>query len=699
MIDFLLSAATEIAVVFYEGSLYILVGFVIAGLLAELVPSSLVSRHLGGNDLRSVTMAALFGAPIPLCSCGVLPAAAGLRRQGASKPATMSFLISTPETGVDSIALTYALLGPVMAVIRPLVAVLTAIFAGVMATTVDEDDGDDTIVDEVAALERHRHPAGGDPCSDACETPQAGGRVGRVLRYGFVTLLDELAFWMVIGIGLTGILSAALPDDFFTRVVAWDRGLVPMLAMMAVGVPLYLCASASTPVAAALLAKGLSPGAALVFLLTGPATNAATIAVVGQLLGRRRLKLYLASIAFVSLGAGLLLDAYGGAAVRATVLAADGPPDSAAFAAVKTAAAVVFALALAASLARTGFRSGLGDLREQTRDLARGMRALSWRDLASGPGLAAAALLLGFAIAPSVTLTVAPGQQGIVRTFGIAHREPLPPGLHFHLPPPLGSGEAVDVDLVREVTLGFRGPASGRRAGIDEQAFYLTADENVLDVRSVVRYRVADPFAYALRSSGVDETLRALGRAALVELLAGRAIDALYTTDRRGIEEEAARALALAGERLGLGIAIVDVRLLDVHAPSDVHEAFRDIASALEDRAREIRDADGYAAEQAAIASGTSEALRQEAAASAAATVGKAEGNAAAFAGIAAAHARAPFVTELRLYLETMERTLAGPTKYVNGASAEIGDIDLWLGLGRAEAVPEPPAEEEPEIP
>src|SRR5512139_611854 len=142
MLDFLFSVASEIATVFYEGSFYILIGFVIAGLLAEFVPDRLVARHLGGENFRSVAIAALFGAPLPLCSCSVLPAAAGLRRQGASRSATMSFLISTPETGVDSIALTYGLLGPVMAVVRPVVAVITAIVAGMISIGIRDERED-----------------------------------------------------------------------------------------------------------------------------------------------------------------------------------------------------------------------------------------------------------------------------------------------------------------------------------------------------------------------------------------------------------------------------------------------------------------------------------------------------------------------------------------------------------------------------
>jgi membrane protease subunit HflK len=302
-------------------------------------------------------------------------------------------------------------------------------------------------------------------------------------------------------------------------------------------------------------------------------------------------------------------------------------------------------------------------------------------------------------MAPRVSLVVEPGQLGIVRQLGRVVANDLEPGLHFHWPPPFGRGDAVDVDLVRDVAVGFRGPVAGRRAGNEDTSFYLTADENILDVRSVAQYRVADPVVYALGAPEVDETLRAAVRAEMVNLIAGRDIDALYTTDRQRIEDAALAAVRHESDTLGLGIEVLGVRLLDVHAPSDVHEAFRDVASSLEDREREMRDADGYAAEQAAAADGLSDELREQAAGAAATAIGAAQGKAAAFAGIVTAHATAPRLTELRLYLETLERALSKPTKYINGARATVGDIDLWVGTTGSKEIPPPPVVGESERP
>jgi HflK protein len=694
MLEFVIRFASELTSVFYEGSLYILIGFVIAGALSELVPSGLIARHLGGENLRSVALAALIGAPIPLCSCGVLPAAAGLRRSGASRSATLSFLISTPETGVDSIALSYGLLGPVMAVVRPIVAVTSGLVAGLLSTRVRDDEPEDTALEQ--ALERldshgHAHADG-----DACQATEAGpsaesgirARLGRALRYAFVTLVDEIAFWMILGFLLTALISAAMPDDFFTRVLGWEQGLLPMIVMAAVGVPLYLCASASTPVAAALIAKGLSPGAALVFLLCGPGASAISIAVVGRMLGRRRLKIYIGSIVFVSIAAGLALDTFAGDAVRATVLAASEGAESALLAGAKTAAAVAFLLLIVTSLLRTGFRDGLRDLRANVAALAGGGTFFGWRDLLSGPFVAAAAALLAFSLARSTLLVVETGEQGIVRSFGRVTGAGLEPGLYFHLPAPFGRGDAIDVDRVRAVSIGFRGDASGRRAGNDDSSFYLTADENLIDVRSVLHYRVTDPAAYALRVGEVDATLRAVTRGTLVDLIAGRPIDALYTTERRSTEIAATDRLRQLVGSLGIGVEVVDLRLLDVHAPGEVHDAFRDVASAVEDKDREVRDADGYAAEQAAAGMGQAAELGEQAQSTAIATKSEAESRAISFGAIAVAHAEAPFVTQIRLYLETVERSLSRTKKVIGSARESAGDIDVWIGSA---ALPQPP--------
>lgn len=269
---------------------YLLLGFLIAGVLHAFVPRTVYARYLARNDFRSVLLAALFGIPLPLCSCGVIPTAMSMRREGASRAATVSFLIATPQTGVDSIAATASLMGLPFALLRPIAALVTALVGGSivgMAT----DDRMPSAATEDATVQPHRS------FLDKCRL---------ALRYGFSEMMQDIGKWLVVGLVLAGAITVLLPDDFFTSV--GDRPLVNMLLMLLLSVPMYLCATGSVPVAAALVLKGLSPGAAFVLLMAGPATNLAAILVIGKVLGRRTLVLYLASIIAGAIGFGLLID-------------------------------------------------------------------------------------------------------------------------------------------------------------------------------------------------------------------------------------------------------------------------------------------------------------------------------------------------------------------------------------------------------
>lgn len=301
---------------YLEAAPWLLLGFAIAGIVKAWVPEAVVARVLGGSGLWPITKAALIGAPLPLCSCGVLPAAAGLRRGGASRPATVSFLIATPETGPDSVALTYALLGPVMAVLRPVAAVTSAVFAGLatafltrgepVETSAPATSGCGCGAAAVEGTDKIDDGCARDPC---CAGPAKAGvwqRLTDGFRFAFTVIVDDVAHWLVLGLAVAGAVLALVPPMSLT---SWGQGLPAMLVMLVVGLPIYVCATASTPIAAAMLTVGVSPGAVLVFLLAGPATNIASIGVVGRLLGRRALAGYLGGIIFASLGLGLMTDA------------------------------------------------------------------------------------------------------------------------------------------------------------------------------------------------------------------------------------------------------------------------------------------------------------------------------------------------------------------------------------------------------
>ena len=269
----------EILRLINEMSPYLLLGFLVAGLLHAFVPGSLYSRYLSGANLRSVLLAALFGIPLPLCSCGVIPTAMSLRKEGASKGATTSFLIATPQTGVDSILATYSILGLPFAILRPIAALVTSVFGGVLVNAADKAPS--TPVDDSAAVCDNEGTC-------APTTPTYTGFVDRLktaLRYGFVDMVQDIGKWLVIGLVVAGLITLFVPNDFFVRFA--DRPLLAYVVVLLIAIPMYVCATGSIPVAAALMLKGLSPGAALVFLMAGPASNMASILVIRRVMGQR----------------------------------------------------------------------------------------------------------------------------------------------------------------------------------------------------------------------------------------------------------------------------------------------------------------------------------------------------------------------------------------------------------------------------
>ncbi|RMF91094.1 MAG: permease [Methanobacteriota archaeon] len=283
-----------------DASPYLLFGFLIAGIIHVYMPEEKIQRFLGKDSLSSVVRASIIGAPLPLCSCGVAPTATKLYRDGASSASTLSFLIATPETGVDSISITYALLDPVMTVFRPVAAVATAVFAGVLEMATGD-----------SKIERNNHRIRHIEGCDRCEYKEEDSKrpaLERILSYAFFEFLGDVSRWLILGFIAAGVVAALFPQTIFETYLG-GTGLIPMVAMLVIGVPMYICASASTPIAAALIAKGLSPGAALVFLLAGPATNMATITMVLKHMGKKTAAVYLTGITIATLTFGIILNA------------------------------------------------------------------------------------------------------------------------------------------------------------------------------------------------------------------------------------------------------------------------------------------------------------------------------------------------------------------------------------------------------
>lgn len=275
-----------------EMSPYLLLGFGFAGLLHVFVPAQVYHRYLSKNNFRSVLWAAMIGVPLPLCSCGVIPTAMSLRKEGASKGATTSFLIATPQTGVDSILATASLLGIPFAIIRPIAALVTALFGGQLVNWATKKES-------IESLETLGH--GSD------ERPKGfWNKIKEAFKYGYFEMMQDIGKWLMIGLVVAGLITVFVPDNFFFYFN--DKPLLTMLMVLAVSVPMYVCATGSIPIAAALMLKGLSPGAALVLLMAGPACNMASIMVIGKVLEKKTMWVYLFSIIVGAITFGLLID-------------------------------------------------------------------------------------------------------------------------------------------------------------------------------------------------------------------------------------------------------------------------------------------------------------------------------------------------------------------------------------------------------
>jgi uncharacterized protein len=273
---------------FNEMAIYLLLGFAFAGILNVFLRKERIARFMGGENLKSVFNAALLGIPLPLCSCGVIPTGLSLYKNGASKGASVSFLISTPQTGIDSMLVSYSLLGLPMAIIRAVVALFTGVIGGFF-TNITDNSKTETLISPV-------------------EKQVSGNKLIKALHYGFVEFVADIAKWLMIGLAIAAFFAVLIPDNFFTTFIHYKW--LNMLLVLLASIPLYVCATGSVPIAAVLMLKGLSPGAALVFLMAGPATNMATITVLGNTLGKKTTIVYLLTISAGAMFFGFLIDSF-----------------------------------------------------------------------------------------------------------------------------------------------------------------------------------------------------------------------------------------------------------------------------------------------------------------------------------------------------------------------------------------------------
>lgn len=276
---------------------YILFGLAFAGILHELVPDSLVTKHLGNESIRSVIKATIFGIPLPVCSCGVIPIATSIKKSGASKGATLSFLISTPITGVDSILATYGMFGWIFTIYRVLTSIAIAMLAGILTNFLDKKE-----IQEIP--KEHSSCCSNSSCSS--EPKHKNFSLFSAIKYAYVTIFEDISKALFLGLLLGALITIAIPQNLSNFLIEYSWA--SYLIAITIAVPMYVCATASLPIAAALMLSGVSAGAAFVFLSAGPATNTVTIGVVKKMLGSISLYIYLATIISGSILFGLGLD-------------------------------------------------------------------------------------------------------------------------------------------------------------------------------------------------------------------------------------------------------------------------------------------------------------------------------------------------------------------------------------------------------
>lgn len=291
--DYLMNILQAVVDLVNEMSPYLLLGFLLAGVMHAFIPNGWYAKYLSGRSFRSVFNAAVFGVPLPLCSCGVIPTAMSLKKEGASNGAVTSFLVATPQTGVDSIFATYSLMGLPFAIVRPIAALVTAMMGGALVNGFDNSQEETTESNRRARNVSEEHLS-------FCQ------RCVKALRFGFVEMMEDIGKWLVVGLVVAGLITVLVPDSFFAAFK--DNTLMSMLLVLCISIPMYLCATGSIPIAVALMMKGLTPGAALVLLMAGPASNAASILVINKVLGRRPMLLYLFSIVFGAIAFGFGID-------------------------------------------------------------------------------------------------------------------------------------------------------------------------------------------------------------------------------------------------------------------------------------------------------------------------------------------------------------------------------------------------------
>ena len=726
----------------------LLLGLFLAGLIHVFISRDAVLKWLRHDSLKSVASSAAIGVPMPLCSCSVVPVVAEMRRKGASRSSCMSFLITAPETGADSILVTNAFFGPVAAVVRPFISFITGVVAGIFCigmirgADADEPAAGDAVHDHDHYAHDHDHSHDHDghdhshktliPGDDDCyispaafkaffvtwlarlnqgvgrarsmtwikpefyreflslpevrtEPPTVGGRdlsglsfstvCRHILRYGFIEVADDILFALLVGVLLGGVIYLAIPSDLMAYEYArW----LSYPVMVLVGIPLYICASASTPIAAALVAKGFSPGAALIFLMTGPATNTGTIAIVASQFGARFASVYVGSVIAVTLALGIAVDllmiAFG-LSLAVNLDASDSP----ALLTLQWAGALgLFALMLwrfRAGAFKTGYQDLFSNLRPVTTPLAGWWARLTGNEPVRGlfrprtPAGAGILAALAVAFMASGLVVVRHGEVGYGRLFGAVAWRDLPPGLHYLAPWPFAQADRWPVREVKSVTSG---PANE----------YLTGDVNLMSMSLNVQYRVKDPYTYYYRVANPEQVIGDNVRKELRKFVAGRTLDTLLNVERAQLQSHIERVfknLMAGGDSAMLdAIELVKVSLLSVNPVNDSMSAFREVSSSQDDRERIIVNAQRLTVSLIPRAHGNAVYEVQQAKGEAARRSVTSAAESKAIRDVAGAVRTAPDVLHYMLWREKLETSLAGRSKIIVPSEETLKKVAVW---------------------
>ena len=765
-----------------------LLGLFIAGLLYILISQAAVLRIMGGEGLSSVATAAAFGIPLPICSCAVIPIVATLRKKGASRPACMSFLITTPESGTDSILVTWVLMGPIMAIVRPISSFFTALIAGISTIALLRGpDSPKEIVHHHHGHDHHDHdhfhgeddPATVGPkglyqsvrvalvkswfsligwtrlndwnrpilepvSTNAVKLPKLPDVVPlrtvgkRMFTFAFVEMADDILLALVIGVLLGGVVLVAVPDDLVEQGLSgWQMYAIMLIA----GIPLYMCASASTPIGAAFVAKGVSPGAALVFLLTGPATNTATIVVLMQQFGLRFVSIYLGSIVAGAVVCGVLLDMT--LIYLGWELALDLDAQESGFIGVlEWGGAILLAVLIVWRFWKGAATAGFHDLIGNIRSIALSIGGLSgkahWRQLFSFRSriMQVGVPIVLFAYIASGLTSVPTGYMGYGKLFGEVRRTALQPGLHYAPPWPIGAIDVLPHTVLHRVVVGLDkslqiededigGAALGNSsngnlmwhspkdlaASKSDHAEFLTGDENLMRTLITAHFQITDPYVFYYRNSNSMEAIVHAIEATTREFFATQEMDELLSTKRSEIEhflytdivnhlglverghhitmhpnEQETEVMQNIDTGMGvvhaqsppIGIKLISVNIVDVHPTQETLAAFREVTDAVQEKQTTILEAERAFTLLVPRAVGNAEIEVQRSLALSEGKKLQAEAEKSAFIAKVESVSRAPEVLKDLLWHETVERAYKDRQTFILPANSMPQDLTLW---------------------